>query len=571
MTNRPKIHVTAEPAKLVDAMTAAVQVGNAPPFYLHSQYDPIQEAQEWLRSIEISNRTLYVVLGFGLGYHITALLSVIDAESRIVVIEPFQEKSLAHLAQSIHRDISWMNDTRVELRFHKEKRDAYVSLAQAMISSHIYKTTICPHFPSMQIYPAYYKMLLQDIGFEINQAFKIKMDCHLTNTAFLYENAWKNIYHIATSSGIQAFSQKWKGVPAIIVGSGPSLKKNAELLNQCKDQALVIACGSALKALHAHGVTPHIFASADPFPENAALQEVFSPDTLLLASYDVSHHVVGSYPGSKVFARTEGHNHLGPLQHLLPETDFLRKSVSVTTMAVDFARYAGCNPIIFVGQDLAYAADNSRYDNGVRQVFVDNPDDFTEVEGADGSKLITPIDLRDILLYLQSYINFYPETTYINATEGGALISGALHIPLREVMLKYFTGRDFVMDIHNLDGLDSEGRNLLRSELESRRQQINEMLEGLTENALQLETFVEQARHFSANELIQTVLDPIIMSVRFRTLENTGDADQDMQALSKRTLFWLTALAAIIQETVDHLEGSLINLGDERNHESCKL
>lgn len=67
---------------------------------LHSLYDPIKEAEEWVRHYEdkIKKASDVVVFGFGLGYHIVRLLKILDSEQehyvdgeatcRIVIFEP---------------------------------------------------------------------------------------------------------------------------------------------------------------------------------------------------------------------------------------------------------------------------------------------------------------------------------------------------------------------------------------------------------------------------------------------------------------------------------------------------
>ncbi len=56
---------------------------------LHSQYDPISDAERWARKSlsKISNNKKIVIFGFGLGYHLKSLLKLKN-NLKLVVIEP---------------------------------------------------------------------------------------------------------------------------------------------------------------------------------------------------------------------------------------------------------------------------------------------------------------------------------------------------------------------------------------------------------------------------------------------------------------------------------------------------
>ena len=52
-------------------------------------------------------------------------------------------------------------------------------------------------------------------------------------------------------------------LPVFIVGNGPSLDQCFDYLHQYKDQVVIISCGTALKALHQHGIKPDFHAELE--------------------------------------------------------------------------------------------------------------------------------------------------------------------------------------------------------------------------------------------------------------------------------------------------------------------
>lgn len=63
----------------------SLKIGN---ITLHSLYDPVKEAEDWIRYYHerIRNTSSIIILGFGLGHHISGLSEVVDAD--LIVYEP---------------------------------------------------------------------------------------------------------------------------------------------------------------------------------------------------------------------------------------------------------------------------------------------------------------------------------------------------------------------------------------------------------------------------------------------------------------------------------------------------
>jgi hypothetical protein len=113
----------------------------------------------------------------------------------------------------------------------------------------------------------------------------------------------------------------------------------------------------------------------------------------------------------------------------------------VANVAFDLARKLECNPIILVGQDLAYTGGMSHAKGTAYEyrTVKDNEDrGLFEVEGFDGEPVQTDRVMYSFLRWYEIAINATKaEVLVIDATEGGAKIPGTQVLTLAEVIKVY--------------------------------------------------------------------------------------------------------------------------------------
>ena len=68
--------------------TVAVRTPDGRRVYLHSRYQPLEEAQRLIDPIEIAEKTTFHVLGLGLGYHLQLLFERASEEAIFCIFEP---------------------------------------------------------------------------------------------------------------------------------------------------------------------------------------------------------------------------------------------------------------------------------------------------------------------------------------------------------------------------------------------------------------------------------------------------------------------------------------------------
>lgn len=200
----------------------------------------------------------------------------------------------------------------------------------------------------------------------------------------------------------------FKDIPAVIVGAGPSLKKNGHLLSSLENRALVFAGGTALNLLSAE---PHFAASIDkeapyrqfkghPFHQVPFLYQArMNSDNFSLLHGDILWMPDGNSPA---------------VNWLYGEDDLFDGGWTVGNFLTAVAQRMGCNPIVFVGMDFCYTEDK-KYSGG----------DFSPQENLvsafdhTGKAVWTQRDWLMAARWMEQFAAHHSSTRFINATEGG--------------------------------------------------------------------------------------------------------------------------------------------------------
>jgi hypothetical protein len=181
-------------------------------------------------------------------------------------------------------------------------------------------------------------------------------------TVLRFNDLWKrnfqaNLSKIRQSPGVQSLKNKFKELPCVVVGAGPSLDKNIQHLSHIKENALIIAGDAALKPLLSHNIIPSIVVCLDPQEDIAKFFTGVSHQGMTLVAPTIVHpKILDVWEGRVVF-----YNKYAPdiplltqIQNALPKLGVLTPGGTVLSVAYDLAFQSASDPIIFVGQDLSY-------------------------------------------------------------------------------------------------------------------------------------------------------------------------------------------------------------------------
>jgi hypothetical protein len=419
---------------------------------LHSRYDPIKEARYTIGKYECTGADYFILLGFGLGYLLDVLLEqnsdpsnhYFVVESELTILRAaFESRDLSPILSLPHIHFAWPA-SGPELA---EQWQQFFDPVQAQ------KSIFITHPPSVSLNPAVFKAAVEMIQ---SQTFQIFTDINTLvgkSESFL-DNFAANILNAARAPGVAKFSGNFAGVPAVIVSAGPSLDRNVHELRGWEDKILILSTDTALKPLLAAGIDPHFVLTGDPSHANFLhLKDASSKEAFLVAEATSFPAAFSEFEGRTIACIYENSS-LQSLADLLGNKGTLRAWGSVATMALDFALLLRCNPIIFVGQDLAHT-DGRIYCSGL---YFDD-EWFTGIVDPDGWKeqlcrlrssrravMVEDIFGRPIesTAKLTAYWNWFikvfrdhPEVQFVNATEGGILRENVTIASLREALYRF--------------------------------------------------------------------------------------------------------------------------------------
>lgn len=275
---------------------------------------------------------------------------------------------------------------------------------------------------------------------------------YLKYGAGFFKNFYRNILAMPGASLGTSLFGKFKNVPAIICGAGPSLSKQLPMLESLKDKALIFGGGSSLNALNAAGIVPHFGAGIDPNPTQ--LERISNSNSKNLPFFfrnRMQHQALQAIQGPKLYIPGSGgydtaewfETELG-----IERGEILDEGYNVINFCVEIARAMGCSPIIFAGVDLAYTGMQSYAagviaDNQVRKNDILKGSDFdlTALKRKDikGNPVYTLWKWISESEWIGQYAEDHPETKFINATEGGLGFPGVPNQSLKGVAAKHLT------------------------------------------------------------------------------------------------------------------------------------
>lgn len=426
---------------------------------LHSAYDPLKEARNFIAGYNLKETQFLIVLGFGLGYHIREILKNYPWIKLVVVIE----SNLSLLKNALNLlDLSFIfSSSKVKLILEenpvKIEKELH-SLGTILLTG---KTSLIIHYTSSILLK---KEKFIQIKRSINDAIlraRANLTTNITRGNIFQKNILTNLPQIINNSGIKNLFGKFKNKPVICVAAGPSLNKNLHLLKEVKGKALIICVDAALKVMLQQGIKPDIVVSIDYGEGTRNLFKGLMDKTLdlyLAADPEVYPKILSDFKGKKFIINI--HKPLTQwISKFVEDKGTLQKGTSVAHAAFSLAKAAGGDPIILIGQDLSYPGGftHSKGLNlrekvltgidkktGKKYLLSKNKDgkwqgrDLIMVEDIYGNEVPTDAAMYSYLIYFEEMIDS-TGATCIDATEGGARIRGTKIMSLRKAIEKYCT------------------------------------------------------------------------------------------------------------------------------------
>ncbi|MED1642047.1 DUF115 domain-containing protein [Brevibacillus agri] len=512
-------------------------------------------------SISYDSRGVYFISGLMDIGVIQGIYNRADKNSPIIIVEPNPE-------------VFFYLVSNYDFCALFEKKNVFVIIADldvlpAVFGDLLLKNNILTKTSNIQFYASHYMKVfesekvqsLQKQFLEIVKYSFFKIGNSTEDTMLGLLQNLINLKALCETLSVKKLKDEYKGKPAVVVAAGPSLEKNIhELLKIPRDQYLCFSVTPSLKKLQSIGIIPdavfaierivevyeYFFRDKNQIPEN----------TIFVGPPVVNPEVLKQFPANRRLHPLKSNEQVNTWLNKLVsnQSDEFSMGISVAHLAFAFARYLGCDPIIIIGQDLAYGEGDRTHVEGTvyDDKKVTNRGKELYIRGYYGGEVKTREIWQNFLLWFEE--EFIKTTaTVVNATEGGAKIRNCVQMPLREALSTYCNEK--VVPLHRL--VDKYYKPLFSDE-QLIMERVQNEIQKLNEFKTNLETYLD--RLTKIEERIAYKKDDEDASAVFNEL---GLLDADFQnklsALSFMILFIQTHLtiAALeynrlgIKQTVD--------------------
>jgi len=381
---------------------------------------------------------MMLVYGLGTGEYLQPVMDAVVSQRALLVVEPNVNVIKRFFDDGHHRKIK--SPVRLML-IHYEPGD--INLLSRLIRSIDIRTV------KLVEHPGYNQVYIQELKEVAKAAKDAQHQIRLNdNTWELFTYQWvdnpiKNLKYIPGSYLLPDFKDIYKGRPGVVVSAGPSLAKNIDLLREVQDKFVIISGGHTLRMLLSHGIHPDFIVVIDA--GKVAYEEIEGLMDKTDAGYVYfersPYKVFEEYGGKRIFFTTNT---------LLEKTIDRKLSVidsgsSVAHASTNLAAYLGCDPVVFIGQDLAYTDNRTHAEETVpeKHIIMEAMEDLSikesEITCEDiyGNVVKTSnvyLGFRDLL---EMIIDANKGRKFIDATEGGAKIKGTDIRTLRSTIDSY--------------------------------------------------------------------------------------------------------------------------------------
>lgn len=236
--------------------------------YLH--YEFVKETESLLKQAEEEVGELpesvasIIMFGLGSGYQLERLLDSHTVE-KLFICEPNSDFFYASLFA-----IDWEN---IFAKVDDSKARIYLNIGDD--GSNLFRDllsqfhSIGPYIlNNTYFYQSYYNSSLNTAIAQLREQLQV-----VISMGEYFDHAYYGIEHtkegfrknlpVLTRDPSKKLSFEDKEVPVFVVGNGPSLDLSIEAIKEWQEQAIIISCGTALQAMHRHGITPDFHAEIE--------------------------------------------------------------------------------------------------------------------------------------------------------------------------------------------------------------------------------------------------------------------------------------------------------------------
>ena len=315
--------------------------------YLHSRYDPREEARRLLAS-ELGGRAgTAVFLGFGLGYLPEAFLALHPGRP-LAVVEP--EPALFRQALAARDLRALLGCPAASWHVGREAEEVVMRLEEQAPGA----------LALLRLRPVYLRSLPYYRQLEaLVQSLVDRREVNV-NTLRRFARLWvrnllANLPLFLRAAGVGELEGLFSGMPALLLAAGPSLDPVLDVLGELAERLVVVAVDTSYRLSRWAGVRPDLLVTVDPQYWNTRHLDWADLGDTLLVSEPSAHPRTFHRPRLPDLYFTSSFFPIGELlEGITGPRGRVGAGGSVATSAWDLARLTGARPLYLAGLDLGY-------------------------------------------------------------------------------------------------------------------------------------------------------------------------------------------------------------------------
>lgn len=469
---------------------------------LHGMAGAIDESRKIIENLEVNEKELntFIVFGLGFGYLLDELHAKYS-DSSIIVYEPNIQ-----ILRTVLETVDFQNTLNAD--------NVRITTNTNMFRNHM--LSLCSSQSNLKVgyLESYQQLFTSEMLDFVNQAYttykilKFNLNFMAKSSMNFFTELIENLDKKIQLPEFAKLENKLTNKPAIIVSGGPSLSQNIDIIKKYRDKVCIFAVGTAYKALKRNGINPDF---VNIIELNNCTEQVLGEDieniNFISEAYTNRRFYDLKFKNHFVTFSSENPANLWYEQLITSKKEIKYETKgTVAYNALFCAKMAGCNPIILIGQDLAYTngklyADNSpycefkcKYDENIKKYTVcindfeklkndlfkyrDVSDEqknnyinyklnelnrrIITVKGQDGKDLPSDFGFGIFIEYFQDFAFRYGKDKTLklyNASNGGAQINGFENILLEDILKSFddsFSVDEIIKDVDLKSNIDKD-------------------------------------------------------------------------------------------------------------------
>lgn len=414
-------------------------------YYFNSRYNDDEFTNNWMKSInDINYQSKLIIFGGSNYLAIRKLMKILGKENALLIYEPDRRIFLTVIKNIDISDIIMRENIVFAIHGINENY-----LQEFIIGTVSYSTMKLVKIYDMWNYSTLYSDIYKEIYTYIyNEIEKIVLT---RNTLILFSkergiNTISNCRDFINQYSLNKVLHKFKeienlvDIPAILVAAGPSLDKNIGDLKKAKGKAFIVAVDTAIKSMLKRDIIPDFVVTVDGHKPPVVFAHSKFNNINMLVNIQSNRNVINMHNGKRFyFNDTMQYVNMMYAKANNELLMYTESGGSVANNGFSLLNILGFKKIILIGQDLAYPDMKEHVEDayGVGGDIISSKKKYIEVEDIYGKIVLTEYNMDTYRKWFENQIIRYPELEVIDATEGGARISGTKIMKFSEAIDKY--------------------------------------------------------------------------------------------------------------------------------------